>query len=122
MSWTDIAALVGAIATVLGINLAGLRWLLDRRDQKQAAYVGRMDKIDEVLGKMTERVVILERHWENAPGWDTIEKLRGNTTKISEIEGDMKEANAKLDAVKDEQGRQRDSIKRIEDHLLENKE
>jgi hypothetical protein len=121
MSWGDIAAVVGAICAVAGLNLGGLRWLLDRRDKKQDAYAGRLDDIDSEIGGLDRRVIALETELKNAPGWDTINGLKGNATKIAEIEGEIKNLSTKIDSVKDEQGRQRGGIQRIEDHLLGSK-
>ena len=114
MSWNDIAVVVTALGVLAGIHLAGLRWLLDHRDATREGLLGRIDHADAEIGKIGDRVILLEREKDGAPGWhwETVDEFR-------KLDGELKSLTAKLEGIKDEQGHQRDGIKRIEDHLLE---
>ena len=118
MSWGDIAAIIVAIATVAGLNLAGLRWLFDRREKKQEAYTGRMDSIDAEFLSLSERVSSVEHKLQAGPDWDTINEHRDG---LARIHSDIEKLSTKIDGLHEEQGHQRESIRRIEDHLLETK-
>ena len=114
VSWSDIAAIAMAITAVAGIHLAGLRWLLDRRDASREGLMGRIDHVDGQVDQLTERVIILEREKEGAPGWhwETVDEFR-------KLDGELRGLAVKIEGIKEEQGHQRDGIKRIENHLLE---
>jgi hypothetical protein len=118
VSWGDIAAIVVAIATVAGLNLGAVRWLLDRREQKAGRIWQRIDELDSSQDKLSERVSVLERNHENSPDWETMNGLKDA---VAEFDGDLKGLRQEIRAVHEEQGHQRDSIRRIEDHLLESK-
>ena len=105
---------VTALGVLAGIHLAGLRWLLDRRDATREGLLGRIDHADAEIGKIGDRVIILEREKDAMPGshWETVEEFR-------KLDGELRGLTATIAGLKEEQGHQRDGIRRIENHLLE---
>ncbi len=112
MSWSVLSAVVGAIVAVASLNLGSLRWMLDRRDRKQESFSVHFDSL-------SNRVLIVERLQANAPGWETMQKIRRD---ISEMDGHIKTLVANGESIQRELGHQREGITRIEGHLRGNNE
>jgi hypothetical protein len=109
MTLEAIGTIALAVLSFATLNFAALQWLLDRRARKEHASAERVDDIDR-------RVTELEGAHKSLPGWNTVAPLR---QQIADLSGKVGIVSANIDEVRREQGNQRESIKRIEDHLLE---
>lgn len=109
MTLEAIGTIALAVLSFATLNFAALQWLLDRRAKKEHLEVERVNEIDR-------RVSVLEREHSSMPGWDAVTPLREQIAGVSEK---VAVVSANVDEIRREQTNQRESIKRIEDHLLE---
>ena len=93
MGWDAIFALVTAGATLVGVNLAMLQWMLDRRARKDDIAAGR---VEEIAGALTNLRVSLPLEYVRREDW-----IRFGATLDAKLDRMREETREELAAIKE---------------------